>query len=83
MNKSGAKERQAALYEGRITEEGIPIIDVVADGYWSKKSYKTNYSALPGAAAIIGKGFGEVLFLGVCAAPSRVATSHITTTVPG
>ncbi|GBP73384.1 hypothetical protein EVAR_60618_1 [Eumeta japonica] len=65
MIKSGAKERQAALDEGRVTEEGIPITYVVADGYWSKRSYKTNYSALSGAAAVIGKRFGEVLFLGV------------------
>ncbi|GBP00707.1 hypothetical protein EVAR_76950_1 [Eumeta japonica] len=68
MIKSGAKERQAALDEGRVTKEGIPIIDVVADGCWSKRSYKTNYSALSGAAAIVrkrfvGSNFAEIMYM--------------------
>lgn len=38
---------------------------MIADGVWSKRSFNTNFSALSGAAAIISKRFGEVLFIGV------------------
>ncbi|KAJ8728955.1 hypothetical protein PYW07_006651 [Mythimna separata] len=65
MNQAAAKERELALSENRVDKNGIPIIDVVVDGCWSKRTYKKNYSALSGAAAIIGRKTGEVLFLGV------------------
>ncbi|KAL0821591.1 hypothetical protein ABMA28_005043 [Loxostege sticticalis] len=65
MAEAAAKEREAALVEGRVDENGTPIIDVVADGCWAKRSYRTNYSSLSGAAAIIGKRYGQVLFLAV------------------
>lgn len=48
-----------------MNKDGIPIIDVIADGCWSKRSYKKNYNALSGAAAIIGKKTGKILFLGI------------------
>ncbi|CAG9792585.1 unnamed protein product [Diatraea saccharalis] len=65
MNEAAEKERNFAIANGRISKTGVPIIDVVADGCYSKRSYKKNYSALSGAAAIIGKRTGEILFLGV------------------
>lgn len=64
MEAAAARERDAAIAEGRV-RNGIPCIDVIADGAWSKRSFNTIFSALSGAAAIIGKRFGEVLFLGV------------------
>lgn len=65
MRKAGEREKEAALKEGSVTKDGIPIIDVILDGYWCKRSYKTNYAALSGAAAIIGRRFGQVLYMSV------------------
>lgn len=66
MNEESAEEeKRVAIEKGRISKNGIPIIDVVVDGYWSKRSYKKNYSALSGAAAIIGKETKKKLFLGI------------------
>ncbi|CAG5051163.1 unnamed protein product [Parnassius apollo] len=64
METAAVRERNAAIAEGRV-KNGIACIDVIADGVWSKRSFNTNFSALSGAAAIIGKRFGEVLFIGV------------------
>lgn len=44
-------------------KDGSPIITVVADCCWSKRSYKTNYSAPSGVAAIIGYRTGKVVIL--------------------
>ncbi|RVE52850.1 hypothetical protein evm_002507 [Chilo suppressalis] len=63
MSEAAKKEREMAIAEGRVNKNGIPIIDVIVDGCWCKRTYKKNYSALSGAAAIIGKRTGEVLFL--------------------
>lgn len=65
MRKAGEREKEAAIKEGCVNKDGIPIIDVILDGCWCKRSYKTNYSALSGAAAIIGRRFGQVLFMAV------------------
>lgn len=45
----GNEERQFALESGNIDVDGTPICTVVADGQWSKRSYKTKYDALSGA----------------------------------
>lgn len=65
MLEAGKKEMEIAVSHGKINKEGFGIIDVIVDGCWCKRSYKKNYSALSGAAAIIGKNTGEILFLGV------------------
>lgn len=65
MKAAGKRERDAAIERGHVTKDGIPYIDVIVDGCWSKRSYRTNYSALSGAAAIIGRTYGEVLYIGI------------------
>lgn len=65
MKDAAKEERELALLEGRVDVNGIPIVDVIVDGCWSKRTYKKNYSALSGAAAIIGKRSGKILYLGV------------------
>lgn len=65
MKKAGQREKEAAIKEGRLTNDGIPIIDVILDGCWSKRSYRTNYAAPSGAACIIGRRFGQVLYMAV------------------
>lgn len=50
--ESAAKEEASlAVLRGDINENGIPLITVVADGAWSKRSYKTNYNALSGVVS--------------------------------
>ncbi|GBP98395.1 hypothetical protein EVAR_95552_1 [Eumeta japonica] len=56
--RSCSKERKAALDEGR-TKNGIAVIDVYVDACWSMRSYGNNYKASSGAAAIIGRRYGE------------------------
>lgn len=65
MEVAATRERDAAIAEGSISKEGIPIIDVLADACWSSRSYGNNYKALSGAAAIVGRRFGEVLYIGI------------------
>ncbi|KOB68075.1 hypothetical protein OBRU01_19060 [Operophtera brumata] len=65
MRKAGEEERQAAIAEGKVTHDGTPVIDVIIDGCWCRRSYRTNYAALSGAATIIGRRFGKVLFFSV------------------
>lgn len=68
--KAAAEEsmREAAKEEAAEASEfkdGIPVITVVADCCWSKRSYKTNYSASSGVAAIIGHKTGKVIYMDV------------------
>ncbi|KAJ8896659.1 hypothetical protein PR048_002003 [Dryococelus australis] len=44
-----AKEEAALAKEvGEVDKEGCPLITVVADGSWAKRSYKTKYDSLSG-----------------------------------
>jgi len=52
MKAAGVEEAKNALEKGEVDELGRPCITVVADGTWSKRSYKTNYNALSGVATI-------------------------------
>lgn len=65
MSKAGIEEAEHATEIGSVDCEGTPMIDVIADGCWSKRSFRNNYSASSGAAAIIGAYSGKILYLGV------------------
>lgn len=65
IRKAGSEEAERAKDIGSVDSEGIPMITVIADGCWSKRSYRNNYSASSGAAAIIGAYTGKILYLGV------------------
>lgn len=81
MQEAAYRERDAAIKEGRVNKDGIALIDVIADGCWSKRSYKNNYSALSGAAAIVGRKYGQVLYVGIrnkyCCICARAETKKI------
>lgn len=51
MKDAGEKERTIAIEKGRVDTDGIPYITVIADGAWSKRSYKVNYNALSGVVS--------------------------------
>jgi len=58
MKLAGIEERRLALEAGDVDEDGTPMCPVIADGQWSKRSYKTKYDAFSGAVSkIILKGF--------------------------
>ncbi|XP_063389242.1 uncharacterized protein LOC134675024 [Cydia fagiglandana] len=65
MQKAAEEERDAAISRGDVNDAGIATVPVEADACWSKRSYRTNYSALSGCAAIIGEHTGKVLHTGV------------------
>lgn len=48
MIKAGKEEESLAIEIGDVDQRGRPKIAVIADGAWSKRSYKTNYNALSG-----------------------------------
>jgi len=53
MIDAGKKEAALAIMENNVSEEGIPLITVIADGAWSKRSYKSGYNALSGVVSIL------------------------------
>ncbi|XP_047518337.1 uncharacterized protein LOC125058318 isoform X1 [Pieris napi] len=63
--KEAAEEEAKLAIEGGEVITGIPSITVVADACWSKRSYKSNFSAPSGAGAIIGIKTGKVLHMEV------------------
>jgi len=65
MKDAAKEEENFAIANGNVDKDGVPLIAVVADGCWSKRSYRTKYDASSGMAAIIGHKFGKVLFFGV------------------
>jgi len=52
MILAGNEEAGIAKKEGNLNENGVPLITVIADGSWSKRSYKSGYNALSG---VVGK----------------------------
>ncbi|XP_048001428.1 uncharacterized protein LOC125238199 [Leguminivora glycinivorella] len=88
MQKAAEDEREAAIIRGDVNDAGIAMIPVEADACWSKRSYRTNYSALSGVAAIVGEHTGKVLHVGMIGLQDSVqlfarrANSEETKTTP-
>jgi len=53
MKIAGEEERRLAIKAGTLDVDGTPMCTVVADGQWSKRSYKTKYDALSGVVKYI------------------------------
>lgn len=51
MSLAGKEEAKLAVENGNVREDGVPMITVIADGAWSKRSYKSNYNALSGVVS--------------------------------
>lgn len=62
MKKAAEEEAQHARELGDIDKDGTPLITVVADGSWCKRSYRTNYSSLSGVVSTIY--YTIVIYLG-------------------
>ncbi|KAB0790502.1 hypothetical protein PPYR_04741 [Photinus pyralis] len=92
MSNAANEEKRLAVQDENLDKNGIPLITVVADGSWSKRSYHNNYNSLSGAAVIIGFRTKKVLFLGVrnkfcttCKSPKKIRQlpNHISVTKSG
>ena len=53
MPDAGKEERKYAKSSGEYFQ-GVPVITVIADGGWLKRSHKHSYNAKSGVAIIIG-----------------------------
>lgn len=61
MKKAAAKEYKIAKRKGHVDENGVPLITVVVDGSWCKRSYRTGYSSLGGMVSHFSK-FNKAIF---------------------
>ncbi|XP_029343469.1 uncharacterized protein LOC100570366 isoform X1 [Acyrthosiphon pisum] len=81
MKAAGDEERKYAIESGSVDNDGIPLITVVADAQWSKRSYKTKYDAFSGVASIIGYKTKKILFVGIrnryCVICERASNKNI------
>jgi len=53
IKKAGEEERRIAIENGNVDDYGVPMCTVIADGQWSKRSYKTKFNAFSGAVRYI------------------------------
>lgn len=53
IDMAGKEEAKMAIERGDVNKNGVPLITVVADGAWSKRSYKSNYNALSGVVSLV------------------------------
>lgn len=51
MELAAYEEKKLAIQRGDVDAEGIPLITVIVDGSWAKRSYKTNYASLSGVVS--------------------------------
>lgn len=61
MKAAAAEEARLAIALGEVVD-GIPYIGVIVDGNWMTRSYGMNYNSLSGAAVIVGRRTGKVLY---------------------
>ncbi|XP_063229291.1 uncharacterized protein LOC134534727 isoform X1 [Bacillus rossius redtenbacheri] len=62
MEAAGKEEARLAVENGSVDVDGVPLIAVVTDGAWCKRSYGNKYDALSGVACIVGKETKKVIF---------------------
>lgn len=46
MEQSAKEEAWLAIEAGNVDDDGTPLVMVIADGNWCKRSYKTMYNSL-------------------------------------
>lgn len=63
MIAAGQEEKRLAILNGEIDKEGYPVITVIADGSWAKRSYKSGFSSASGTGCIVGLRTKRYYFL--------------------
>lgn len=51
MECAALEEKNLAIQRGDTDSEGIPLLTVIVDGSWAKRSYKTNFASLSGVVS--------------------------------
>lgn len=51
MELAALEEKNLAIQRGDVDSDGTPLITVVVDGSWAKRSYKTNFASLSGVVS--------------------------------
>lgn len=51
MTAAANEEKKLAIERGDVDSDGTPLLTVVADGSWAKRSYRSNYSSLSGVVS--------------------------------
>lgn len=59
IEAAGKEEARLAIENGEVNSNGVLLLTVLADGAWSKRSYKHNYNALSGVVSILTSGEAE------------------------
>lgn len=52
MLEASTEEAAIFIKENNVNENGVPLITIIADGVWSKRSYKSGHNALIGVVSI-------------------------------
>jgi hypothetical protein len=53
MEAAAKTEAAIAIEKGNIDTDGTPLLTVIADGSWCKRSYRNNYSSLSGVVSTL------------------------------
>lgn len=53
MAEAAKEEAELAILSGNVDVDGIPLVTVVADVSWCKRSYRTMYNSLSGTVSNI------------------------------
>ena len=64
MLQAGQEEKQLAI-ENNEYHQNVPLITVIVDGGWSKRSHKHLCNANSGAGVIFGAATKKLLYIGV------------------
>lgn len=51
MKQAIDTEKELAMQRGDVDAKGVPLLTVIVDGTWAKRSYKSNYASLSGAVS--------------------------------
>ncbi|KAF2901504.1 hypothetical protein ILUMI_04687 [Ignelater luminosus] len=51
IEEAGKEEAALVIASGDVDEGGVPLLTVVTDGAWCKRSYNVNYDAASGVSA--------------------------------
>lgn len=57
MKQANEIEKSLAIQKGDVDSEGVPLLTVIVDGTWAKRSYRNNYSSLSGCVSIYPYNF--------------------------
>lgn len=61
MKKAASEEARMAIEAGDVSKDGIPVITVIVDASWLKRSFGRQYDSLSSLGVIIGARTGKVL----------------------